>query len=128
MTNYDLEETELLNYQLLLSIVFIINTLISITLTNNQILKHKHKEAIYTKDQEQNVLKFSRLLGLIIAFGFLLINTQDKKVKQKYNLCNEKNANLQINASTLTLIAALIVLYIAFSSPDNTTSIENPEL
>ena len=90
MTNYDLEESKLLTYQLLLSVVFIINTLISISLTNNQILKHKHKGQIYTEPQAQKVVKISRIIGLIIAFGFLIINTQDKRVKQKYGLCNEK--------------------------------------
>lgn len=128
MSNYDLEEVELLKWQLILSSLFIISTLISLTLTYNQILRRKKKSPLYTSLEEQKVLKFNRLLATSIAIGFLVINIKDKKVRLNYNDCDEKAANMQIGASFLTLLATLIVLYLAFSSGDEDVNIENPDL
>ena len=128
MSNYDLEESRLLNYQLILSTTFIFTIIVSLALTYNQILKHKKQIPIFSSDEEQAILKINRIIAIIISLGFLLINTEDKKVKLNYGVCNEKNANLQIWASIFTLIASAIVLYVAFSSEGGITDIENPEI
>ena len=127
MTDYDLEEVNLLNWQLILSSVFILSTLISLTLTYNQILKRKKQKPLYTDKKEQTVLIFNRLLATSIALGFVIINIKDKQVRLFYNDCDEKVANMQIGASTFTLIATIIVLYLAFST-NNSTTYENPEI
>ena len=128
MSNYDLEEVELLNWQLILSSLFILSTLISLTLTYNQILRRKKQKPLYTSLEVHKVLRFNRLLATSIAIGFLVINVKDKKVRLNYNDCDEKAANMQIGASTLTLLATLVVLYLAFSSGDEGVDIENPDL
>ena len=128
MSNYDLEEVELLNWQLILSSLFILSTLISLTLTYNQILRRKKEKPLYTSLEEQKVLRFNRLLATSIAIGFLVINIKDKKVRLNYNDCDENAADMQIGASSLTLLATLIVLYLAFSSGDEEVDIENPDL
>ena len=128
MSNYDLEEVELLNWQLILSSLFILSTLVSLTLTYNQILRRKKEKPLYTSLEEQKVLRFNRLLATSIAIGFLVINVKDKRVRLNYNDCDEKAADMQIGASTLTLLATLIVLYLAFSSGDDEVDIENPDL
>lgn len=128
MSNYDLEETRLLNWQLILSSAFIFSIIISLGLTYNQLLKHKKQKTIFSSSEEQIILKINRIIAIIISIGFLLINTKDKKVKQAYGTCNEKNANLQIGASVFTLIASAIVLYVAFSSEGGITDVENPEI
>ncbi len=128
MSNYDLEEVELLNWQLILSSLFIVSTLISLTLTYNQILRRKRERPLYTIVEEQKVLRFNRILATSIAIGFLVINIKDKKVRLNYNDCDERAANMQIGASTLTLLATLIVLYLAFGSDDEGVDIENPDL
>ncbi|MBQ9011718.1 MAG: hypothetical protein IJ093_03625 [Bacilli bacterium] len=127
MTNYDLEEVELLNWQLILSLLFILTTIISISLTYNQILKHNHKNLLFSSTFEQDILKINRMVATLIAVGFIIINVRDKKVKQAYNLCDEVTANLQISASVVTFIASLIVLYVAFSNSGE-DDIENPEI
>lgn len=124
MSNYDLEETNLLKWQFLLSTFFIISTLISLTLTYNEILKRKKLKPLYTKKEEAKVLKFNRTFASLIAIGFIIINVTDKTIRKKYNDCNESVANAQISASIITFIATIIVLYLAFYN-DN---IENPEL
>lgn len=126
MTNYDLEENKLLYTQAILSVIFIFTTVISITLTYNEILTHLHKKNIYDNKTQKNILKINRVIVFLVAIGFLVINIRDKNVKKKYGNCNEWSANLQIDASFINLIATFIVLYIAFNG-DNITD-QNPEL
>lgn len=128
MSNYDLEEVNLLKWQFILSSIFILSTIISLTITYNQILRRRNETPLYSDVEELYILKFNRLLATGIALGFIVINVIDKKVRAKYNDCNEKVADLQIGASSLTLIATLIVLYIAFSSGGGGAGTENPEL
>ena len=126
MTNYDLEEIKLLKWQFLLSSLFILSTFISLTLTYNQILKRKKEPPIYK--EELNVLKFNRILASLIALGFVVINIRDKNIKLWFNDRDEKVANMQISASVFTLLATLIVLYIAFTDGIDFDSNLNPEL
>lgn len=126
MTNYDLKQTALLWWQFLLSLSFIVSIVISLTLTYNEILKRSKRKPLYNSSEETAVLKFNRSLAALISLGFLIINIDDKKVRQTFNTCNEKIMNMQISASTFNLIATLIVLYIAFTADNN--NIENPEL
>lgn len=112
MSNYNLNQTTLFYLQILLSLLFIITLIISITLSYNEILKAKNKDVLYTENLEKNILIFNRSLAVLINIGFLAINIIDKKV----NTNQDKYANLQIDASLLTFISSLIVLYIAIDN------------
>ena len=112
MSNYNLNQTTLFYLQILLSLLFIITLIISITLSYNEILKAKNKDVIYTEDLEKNILIIKRSLAVLFNIGFLAINIIDKKV----NTNQDKYANLQIDASLLTFISSLIVLYIAIDN------------
>ena len=127
MNNYDLEEVKLLKLQFLLSVFFIIGISISLTLTYNEILKRKKKTPLYSSKNELIILRFNRILISLIAGGFVIINIVDKNIRKKYNDCDEMNADAQISASTLTFLATLIVLYLAFNN-DNSVDFENPQL
>ena len=119
MSNYDLEEAYLLKIQLFLTFILILGLLISITLTYNQILKYEKKKILYNDELSKKILLTRRLLAIIVALLFLIINVYDKKLKNDNDL-PLKGANVQIFASILTLIGAIIVL-----KADN---VENPEL
>lgn len=126
MTNYDLEEAKLLRWQFGLSLLFIFTLIVSLTLTYNQILIHEKKKPLYTNKTSDDILKLNRTLGLLLALGFLYINYIDKGIKEEHNL-DLKSANLQIDAGLLSVIAAIIVLYVSFMS-DGQTALENPEV
>ena len=85
------------------------------------------KGKIYSDDDALNILRINRIISLLVALGFVLINIYDKSVKEKYNL-DKGNADLQILASIITLVSSLIVLYVAFSSNSSIISNENPEI
>ena len=122
MTNYNLEESELLKWQLLLTFIFIGTLLVSLTITYNEILKMENKEPLYNEDVELAILRTNRFIALTVSLGFLLINVRDKNLKLLYNQDNLEDADKQIIAGILSVVAAIIVLGTAA-----TGSTENPE-
>ena len=124
MTNYDLEEAELITLQIVLSVVLLFTTIISITLSYDFLMKLEKKEPLYTEKEATIILIFNRLIMFIVAGVFIYINIRDKSVKEKYN-SKDEFADLQILASVLSFIAALIVLYVGVKSGSNVTSEEN---
>lgn len=122
MTNYNLEESELLKWQLLLTFIFIGTLLVSLTITYNEILKMEDKEPLYNEDVELAILRTNRFIALTVSLGFLLINVRDKNLKLLYNQDNLEDADKQIIAGILSVVAAIIVLGTA-----TTGSTENPE-
>lgn len=125
MSNYDLEEDYLLKIQICLSIIFIFTIFVSISLSYNSMISLEGRDKIYSDEDALNVLKLNRVISLLVALGFVLINIYDKYVKEKYDLDKGK-ANLQILASIMTLISSIIVLYVAFSSDSSIINNENP--
>ena len=122
MTNYNLEESELLKWQLLLTFIFIGTLFVSLTITYNEILKMEDKEPLYNEDVELAILRTNRLIALTVSLGCLWINVRDKNLKLLYNQDNLKVADKQSIAEILSVVAAIIVLGTA-----TTGSTENPE-
>lgn len=127
MTNYDLEEAELIRLQIGLSIVLLFTTIISISLSYNFLLKLEKRPPIYSEKDSLDILIFNRTILVIVAVLFVYINICDKGVKEKYDNKDEF-ADLQIEASVFSMIAALIVLYVGIKSGSNITSGENPTI
>lgn len=127
MTNYNLEEAELVKVQIILSVILIFTTIISISLSYNFLMGLEDKESIYSEEDSYNILIFNRTVLFIVSILFAYINIRDKGVKEKYDL-EDEFADLQIDASLLNLISALIVLYVGVKSGSNITSGENPTI
>ena len=127
MTNYDLEESELIKLQILLSFVLLFTTIISITLSYDFLLKLEKKPPIYSEKESLDILIFNRTIMFIVSALFIYINIRDKNVKEKYN-SEDEFADLQIDASLFNFIAAAIVLYVGVKSGSNITSEENPTI
>lgn len=128
MSNYDLEEVKLLKAQMVLSVVAIVTVLVSLGLSYNEILKLNKTTPLFSRKMKNGILISNRLLALIISIGFLYIDYIDKNIKQKYKKNNLRDAQLQINASILSVIASIIVLYTAFDGKNGEVGLENPEL
>lgn len=124
MTNYNLDQVKLFYWQILLSLGLIISIFISISLSYNEILKMENKKPLYDTELETKILIFNRSFAALIATGYLLIDVIDKKEN------NSEFSSLQIDASILSLISSLIVLYIALNSINNLseTTFENPNV
>ena len=114
-------EIKYINYQVIISIISIIVIIISITLLYNEQAYLKTKKYIIPPKSARNLSIFNRSLALFTAIAFLYINYQ------LYENEDLKPYQLQISASILTTIAALIVLYVAAtSSTENIPDVENP--
>ena len=121
------EEINLLNLQIITSITVIITVIISLLLTYNQKQDIKNKKTIFTKKQTHNISYINRLTILITAIIFLYINYKLYQISKKEGE-DLKVYYLQILASILTTIAAIIVLYVVSIEPsgDEISDIENP--
>lgn len=121
------EEIKLLNIQLITSIIVIITVSLSLILTYNQKLNLENKKTIFNKKQTHNVSYINRLIILLTAIVFLIINYKLYQISKKEGE-DLKVYYLQIIASVLTTIASLIVFYVVSIEPtgDEISDIENP--
>ena len=123
------KEVKLIDIQLLATYAFIFSLIISLMLTYNDKYKTLYGKGFLTKKQNYKISVFNRILIVILSFTFLYINKNSKDIaKQKGN--NIEPFKLQIAASELSLIAALIVTYVVITSGEYSiiTSSENPAL
>ena len=121
------KEIELLNIDIATALMFIITIIISIYLTYENKQDLLNRKRILNKKDDQYILLFNRLLVLIIVLIILYDNIEG------YEIAKEKNKDLkpfkiQIFASILTVITALLILYVVFYNWDNNSlsEIENP--
>lgn len=121
------KEIELLNIDITTAVLFIITIIISIYLTYENRQDLLNRKRILNKKDDQYILLFNRLLVLIIVLVILYDNIEG------YEIAKEKNKDLkpfkiQIFASFLTVITALLILYVVFYNWDNNSlsDIENP--
>ncbi len=121
------EEIEQLNIQIIVLLILIITTIISILLTYNQKLSLQNKKTIFTKKQTYNISYINRLIILITTIIFLIINYKLYQISKKEGE-DLKVYYLQIIASILSVIAAIIVFYVVSIEPagDEVSDIENP--
>ncbi len=127
MTNYDLEQVKLLEYQIGLSVLSILTIVVSLTLSYNALLNLKKEDSIYSEEEASNILLMNRTVDLFIFLGFLAINIYDHNARKKNNTASYIG-DLQISASVLSVIAAIIVLYVAIVNGNGVTGQENPEI
>ena len=119
-SNDKTNEIKYIDYQIIISIISIIVIIISITLLYNEQTYLKTKKYIIPPKSARNLSIFNRSLALFTAIAFLYINSKNENEDLKPD-------QLQISASILTTIAALIVLYVsATSSTENIPDVENP--
>lgn len=115
MTNYELEEADLIKVQIILSFILLFTTIISILLSYNFLLNSEDKEGFYNDEDSFNILIFNRTVMLIVSLIFIYINIRDKDVKEKYSL-DDEFTDLQIWSSIFNFMATLIAFYIAVKS------------
>ena len=120
------EEIKALNLQIFGLVVSVITLLFSILLTYNQKLKLEKKKTILNSVNSLTLSYINRILILAIAFLFLYINYKLFNISKRENE-DLKSYILQIVASYLTIISAIIALYVVtLSSTETISDVENP--
>ena len=121
------EEINELNIQIITSIVVIVSVLVSIILTINQKRDMLNQKTFFNKKQTHNISYMNRFIILITSLVFLYINYRLLQISKKEGE-DLFVYYLQITASILTTIAALIVLYVVSIETvgDEVADVENP--
>lgn len=123
------EETKLLDIQLIAISFYIASLFTSFIITYNDKLRTENKETILS-NRTVNVISISnRVLIVILSLVFLYTNYKDRENAKNQNQPLEP-FNLQIVASEITVLAALIVLYVVVTSENYSFIIgaQNPNL
>jgi len=124
--NNRMNKKELLELQMITTIFYIASLLISLILTYNDYLNLENKQ-IFSEKLEEKIGIYNRAFVVILTLSYLYINYQNRVNCKDYN--DLKYKDLQVFASTLSTIAALIVLYVVINSGRYTiTSAGNPNL
>jgi uncharacterized membrane protein len=120
------EEVKAINIQLIALIIVLFSTIISILITYNQKLNLEKKETIFDSKESFDITLFNRILIVVLSFIFLYVNIK------LYNLSKKEGEDLksyilQIIASILAIISALIALYVVnLSTNESIVDVENP--
>lgn len=124
MTN----EKDLLKQQMITTGIYVICLFVSLSLTYDEFLKKDNKK-LYTDKSAKKIAVTNRIVILFLTLSYLYINFTNREIAKENN-SNLNFFNLQLSASTLSLIAAIIVLYVVIKSGDYpfVSSEENPEL
>lgn len=121
------KELKAINEQIVATILFLGTIIVSLSLSIDRRQKILNKKAIYSNEKAQNIAVINRIIVVFIVLIYLQIDKENLDItKEKQNQTNL--ANLQIIAEIITLIAALIALYITYNSKTEDISIENPEI
>lgn len=121
------KELKAINEQIIATILFLGTIIVSLSLSIDRRQKILNKKAIYSNEKARNIAIINRIIVIFIVLIYLQIDKENLDItKEKQNQTNL--ANLQIIAEIITLIAALIALYITYNSKTEDISIENPEI
>ncbi len=113
--------------QIIVSVISIIEIIVSILLLYNEKLEIKGEKTLFNAEQTQKISVFNRTFILVTAIIFLIINYALYKISKEQGE-NLKPYELQIAASYLTIIAAIITLYIVLNPTNEgqVADVENP--
>lgn len=128
--NTKIEEVKILDIQIIATIIYILSLFISYILTYNDKFELINGKPWLNEKLSRNISVGNRVLVLILTLVFLYINYKNiniAKIKKNKNLTPFK---LQITASELSTLAAIIVLYTVITSGEYSiiAGAENPSL
>lgn len=118
------KKIDLTNKQLYATFVYVGAFIISIILLQHSKKRLNNKECLLSDKTCDKLSTFNRILILVLSIIFLYLNYQHMDIygTNENSLVSE---NLQIDASWLYVVAAVIVLY---ATINNSNDYENPEL
>lgn len=118
-----------LNIQIIATYLYIVSLCISLLLTYNEKFNLQNKKKIFNEDTSYRLSVFNRLFVVGLVLTFLYVNYKDLETAKK----GKKDLtpfSLQLTASELSLLSAVIVLYVVITSGQYSivSGIENPNL
>lgn len=117
--------------QLIGAILYIVSIIISIVIVIDQRKSALNKERILTGSEAQYLALANKIFVFLLILWFLYLNYKSYEFSKDTNQ-NTSSLKLQIFASFISVIAAIIGIYVVYTDFSNTNlqtaEIENPEL
>lgn len=116
--NIDINEEKIkyINLQLIATTGFIIALVVSFTLSVDKRESLKNGNRLYNDKEAQKISLMQTILVFIVALLFLYITYNQYKISHKYHETDESDLLLQSKTAILSIIAALIGLYIVIKN------------
>lgn len=117
--------------QLIGAILYIVSLLISIVIIIDQRKSALNKERILTNSEAQSLALANKIFIFLLVLWFLYLNYESYEFSKNTNQ-DTSSLKLQIFTSFLSIIGAMIGIYVVYTDFQNTNlqtaEIENPEL
>ena len=116
--NIDINEEKIkyINLQLIATTGFIIALVVSFTLSVDKRESLRNGNRLYNDKEAQKIALMQTILVFIVALLFLYITYNQYKISKKYNETDKNDLLLQSKTAILSIIAALIGLYIVIKN------------
>lgn len=116
--NIDINEEKIkyINLQLIVTTGFIIALVVSFTLSVDKRESLRNGNRLYNDKEAQKIALMQTILVFIVALLFLYITYNQYKISKKYNETDKNDLLLQSKTAILSIIAALIELYIVIKN------------
>ena len=116
--NIDINEEKIkyINLQLIATTGFIIALGVSFTLSVDKRESLRNGNRLYNDKEAQKIALMQTILVFIVALLFLYITYNQYKISKKYNETDKNDLLLQSKTAILSIIAALIELYIVIKN------------
>lgn len=122
-------DTHLIDLNLISSIIFILASLVSLTLTFDEKNRVQNKKTNFTKQQALDISFYNRIVILIAVLISLYVGYKNYKNEQNNTIGKYKNT-LLLSTNVLTIISATIILYVAYLNKQEQSitisDVENP--
>lgn len=129
--NIQNQQLFIIDGQLIGCILYIISLIISIIIILDQRKKALNKDGYLTNKESQVIALLNKILILALILWFLYLNIKAKNLSEDTNQ-DTSALEKQIIASVISVIPALIGLYVVITNFSNTnlqtSEIENPNL
>lgn len=112
--------------QIFFTIAFILVTILSLTILYDAYLKFQKKEGLYTNEEAEKIIRITRVITLIIVILFFINTYEGTKVAKELDRYNY-NLKIQLISSIITIIPAILSVYVAFSSENEFVQSFNSE-
>ncbi len=120
------KKLNILNEQMLATILFIGSLIISLSITYDSKQKIKRKQRIYTDKSARYTAIFNRIFVIFIVLFYLRIDNENIEINKGKN---NNLLQLQKLIEIITLCTAIVALYITIkSTPDSIATNENPNI
>ena len=122
------EKIKYLEIQKNTTIIIIITTILSYLLTLDEELKLKNKKRIFNKDEADALSKLKGITIFIVSIIFLYVSYKEYLLDNKKNSNQKNELLLNIFSDILSVISALIGLYVIFKNDNGITILDTESL